>query len=145
MKQDRLSVEIPKADRNRLSLYKSASSVNQRFLSYLLDFVETRFGLLPRESPTLQICFRPQFAAFVAANKTQGGLRISLFGDHFVTGKVLRGKFPNWRAYAVYHTDDLFAARCLIEEAYQHRVEADAKGRWTFKEEIENLKEYLLG
>jgi hypothetical protein len=113
-------------------------------LDYLLDFVEDRLKLLPRESPSLQICFRPQFAAIIAANKTQGGLRISLFGDHFVSGKVMRGKFPNWRACGVYHSDDLLVTRCLLEEAYQNRVKADASGEWTFKEEIEKLKEYLI-
>lgn len=144
MIHDRLSQEIPKKDRGRLYLYKITSPVNQRFLDYLLDFINEKLGFLPRESPTQQICFRPQFAAFVSANKTQGGLRISLYGEHFVTGKVMKAKFPNWRAYAVYHSDDLFMARCLLEEAYQHSVDADLKGQWTFKEEMEKLKEYVL-
>jgi len=144
MIQDRLSIESPRTNRSRLSLYKHASDVNRRFMDYLLDFVEERLKLFPRESPSLQICFRPQFAAFVAANKTQGGLRISLFGDQFVSGKVKRGKFPNWRACEVYHSDDLLVTRCLLEEAYQHRVDADACGEWTFKDEIDKLKEYLI-
>ncbi len=113
-------------------------------MDYLLDFVHDKLGFLPRESPTQQICFRPQFAAFVGANKTHGGLRVSLYGETFLTGKVTRAKFPNWRAYTVSHSDDLFAARCLIQEAYQHRVTADTRGEWTFNEELKRLEEFRI-
>ena len=142
---DSLSEPIPRADRHRLYLYRIGSlSPNVRFMNYLLDFIEERFKLLPRESPSRQICFRPQFTAFVSVNKTRGGLHISLFGDSFLTGPVQRAKFPNWRKYVVSHSDYLFTARCLIEEAYEHRVAADAAGKWTFKEELERLAEFHL-
>jgi hypothetical protein len=141
---DKLSQEIPREQRGRFRLYKEAELTNQRFMNYLLDFIEDRFHLLPRESPAQQICFRPQFVAFVGANRTRGGLRVSLFGEEFLTGKVSRGRFPNWRAVTVSHSDELFTARCLIEEAYQHRVRADAEGKWTFSEELARLAEFTL-
>ena len=142
---DSLSQEIPRADRKRLFLYRTASgSPNIRYMDYLLDFIEERYHLLPRESPSQQICFRPQFTAFVSANKTRGGLHISLFGEEFLTGPVQRAKFPNWRKYVVTHSDYLFTAQSLIAEAYQHRVNADAAGKWTFEEELQRLAEFAL-
>jgi len=142
---DRLSQPIPREERRRLYLYKIAAlSPNVRFMDYLLNFIEDRFQLLPRESPSRQICFRPQFTAFVSANKTKGGLHVSLFGEEFLTGTVQRAKFPNWRKFVVSHSDDLFTARCLIEEAYQHRVSADAEGKWTFQEELARLAEFRV-
>ena len=84
---DSLSQEIPREERNRLFLYKRASgSPNVRYMDYLLDFIEERYDLLPRESPSQQICFRPHFTAFVGVNKTRGGLQISLFGEEFPHG-----------------------------------------------------------
>jgi hypothetical protein len=141
---DSLSEEIPRKDRGRLYLYKVANQSNQRFMDYLLNFIEERFHLLPRESPSRQICFRPQFVAFVSANKTKGGLHVSLFGEEFLTGAVVRARFPNWRKVVISHSDDLFGTRCLIEEAYQHRVSADAAGKFTFREELARLVEFRL-
>lgn len=142
---DSLSQEIPRADRKRLYLYRIASgSPNIRYMDYLLEFIEDRYHLLPRESPSQQICFRPQFTAFVSANKTRGGLHISLFGEEFLTGPVQRAKFPNWRKYVVTHSDYLFTAQSLIAEAYEHRVNADAAGKWTFEEELQRLAEFAL-
>jgi hypothetical protein len=142
---DSLSQEIPRADRKRLYLYRIASgSPNIRYMDHLLDFIEERYQLLPRESPSQQICFRPQFAAFVGATQTTGGLQISLFGEEFLTGPVQRGRFPNWRKYVVRHSDYLFTAQSLISEAYQHRVDADAAGKWTFEEELQRLAEFAL-
>jgi len=81
---DRLSQPIPREERRRLYLYKIAAlSPNVRFMDYLLNFIEDRFQLLPRESPSRQICFRPQFTAFVSANKTKGGLHVSLLARSF--------------------------------------------------------------
>jgi hypothetical protein len=145
MKVDSLSQPIPREERSRLHLYRVAKfSPNVSFMDHLLDFIENRFNLFPRQSPSLQICFRPQFAAFVSANKTCGGLHVSLFGESFLTGPVERAKFPNWRKFVVSHSDYLSVAQSLIEEAYQHRVAANAAGGWTYQEELGGLKEFHL-
>jgi hypothetical protein len=67
-----------------------------------------------------------------------------LFGEEFLTGPVQRAKFPNWRKYVVTHSDYLFTAQSLISEAYQHRVDADAAGKWTFEKELQRLAEFAL-
>lgn len=137
VKLDNLSDEIQKSDRRTLSLYKNSNKVNQRFLDYLLDFIEEKWRLLPRESPELQICFKPALVAFVQANKTRGGIRISLFGKNFISGKVVKGKFLNWRAFDLCHSDDQLIARSLIEEAYEHRMSAPKRA--ALIEEYNNL------
>jgi hypothetical protein len=142
---DSLSDPIPREERSRLYLYRAARfSPNIGFMDDLLDFIESRFDLLPRQSPTRLICFRPQFTALVSATKTRGGLHVSLFGETFLSGTVERGKFPNWRKFVISHADYLPAAHRLIEEAYNHRVSADATGRWTYQQESLGLSEFQL-
>jgi hypothetical protein len=142
---DSLSQPIPRQERSRLYLYIVAKfSPNIGFMDHLLDFIEDRFGLLPRQSPSRLICSRPQFTAFVSATKTRGGLHISLFGESFLTGAVQRGKFPNWRKFVVSHSDYLSVAERLIEEAFQHRAAADAAGSWTYQSELAELAEFHL-
>jgi len=69
---DSLSQGIPRNRRKGLYLYQLVKfSPNIQFMDHLLDFIEEKFELLPRQSPAGQICFRPQFAAFVSARKTK--------------------------------------------------------------------------
>jgi hypothetical protein len=137
---DSFSQPIPRGDRRRLRLYRDARfSPNIEFMDHLLDFIEERFGLLPCQSQSNLICFRPQFTAFVSSNKTCGGLHISLFGECFFSGQVVRGKFPNWRKYIITHGDYLPTAERLIEQAHSHRVDANDNGRWTYHQENAGL------
>ncbi len=121
-----------------------ASPANRRYMHRLLNFVRKEFGLLPRISPSNQICFRPQFCAIVNAGKgDRTSVRISLYGEHFETPNVKKGKFPNWRSYSINHPDDFAEAKLAIHEAYQHRVEADSKGTWDMSENSTTIVEMI--
>jgi hypothetical protein len=142
---DSLSEVIPRKERSRLYLYRLVKySPNIELMDHLLDFIEDSFGLLPRQSPSLQICFIPQFAAFVHATKIQGGLHVSLFGKSFRSAPVERAKFPNWRKYIVTHSKYLPVAEHLIREAHEHRERADENRGWTYKEELSKTTSFSL-
>jgi hypothetical protein len=112
-------------------------------MDHLLDFIEERFGLLPRQSPSGLICFRPQFTAFVSAVKNKGGLYVSLFGKGF-SKPTERAKWPNWRKYVVTASDYLPIAKQLIEEAHEKRTSFHFSRLWTFEDERSTTTEFHL-
>ncbi|MEK7801538.1 MAG: hypothetical protein AAB276_03700 [Pseudomonadota bacterium] len=145
MKQNKLSQEIPRDIRERLSCFGKASVINREFMHKILDFVHDKFALLPRVSEAGQICFQPQFCAIIYAG-TRDACRItlSLFGEKFKTGHVSKGKYPTWRKFTINNSDDLKTAENLIREAYQHRIDANYNGTWKFDEENKQIVEYYL-
>src|SRR5262249_5386273 len=139
------SEEIPRAVRNRLYLYKIAlNSPNIRYMDDLLDFIQERFRLLPRQSSFGEIYLFPQFAAFVSAQEKSGGLHISLYGQQFRAVDLQRTKSRDWCEYMLRLTEQLPTAKSLIVEAYQHRQAANATGEWTFEDERKHIFVSLL-
>ena len=140
MKNDTLSDEVHRSLRSDLAMYRQASPINREYLVRLLDYIEAEFGILPRQSDTGLICFRPSFCCILHAGKREDcNITISLEGRYFNAAEVKTGKIPPWRKHDINNFDDFLCAKRLIREAHQYREAAVKNKRLQAQENLDEL------
>ena len=102
-------------------------------MNLLLDFIETKFGLQPVESPGESITFLPSFVAIVGVALWDTSIWVSLYGEEhqFDGNDTVAGQFPTWRKFHVQNRHpDITRAKYLIQQACENYTRSQRNPNW---------------